>query len=155
ECAGWGFVFRYALEKAAATGPRRLLLQIVDVDIHEFGYWLANPKWGTSGFGICPLAVDVAPRADAPLLVGAATQANAMGQMGRALRQFAEARPGVPVAVPFFREASRRVLLKCIEPVLVYPDGYDAFGHSFGSDPWISLLLHLRETGAGACQGAI
>ncbi|PPK46414.1 hypothetical protein B0G57_1029 [Trinickia symbiotica] len=154
ECAGWGFVFRYLLEKAAASGRRRLLLQIVDVDIHCFTYWLANEQWGHSGFGICTIVVDVEPGETWPVLVGAATQANAMVQMGRALRSFSAERPGVPLAVPFFREASRRVLVNMLTGAAIHPDGYERFGHSFGSDPWISVLLH-RLHDAGSCRSTI
>jgi hypothetical protein len=141
ECAGWGYVMRHALDKAAVTGPRRLLLQIVDVDLHDFTYWYGNPQWGDSGFGVCSLVLDVEPGASWPLALGAAAPASAMVQMGRALRDFSAARPGVPVAVPFFREASRKLLLKRLDGAPVHADGYARFGHAFGSDPWISLLL--------------
>jgi hypothetical protein len=33
----------------------------------------------------------------------------------------------------------------------VLPDGFVRFGHAFGSDPWISLLLHAN----GACEGTV
>jgi hypothetical protein len=144
ECAGWGYVIRHALDKAALTGRRTLLLQIVDVDIHDFTYWCSNPRWGQSGFGICSIVLHVAPGATWPLALGAAEPASAMVQMGRALRDFSAARPGVPVAVPFLREASRKLLLQRIAGAPVHPDGYARFGHSFGSDPWISLLLGAR-----------
>jgi len=155
ECAGWGFVLRYLREKAAGSGTRRVLLQIVDVDIHELSYWLANPNWGDSGFGICTLVLEIDASEGDALQLGTAAPANAMVQMGRRLRQFALERPGAPVALPFFRDASRRVLLKSIEPARTHPDGYARFGHAFGSDPWISLLLHLRERGACASRTAI
>jgi hypothetical protein len=145
ECAGWGYVLRYVLAKAALTGARRLLLQIVDVDIHRFTYWLDTPHWGHSGFGICTLVVDVHPGDDWPLRLGAPAPANAMVHMGQALRAFSRARPGVPVAVPFFKEASRRALLMYLDGATVLPDGFARFGHAFGSDPWISLLLHACD----------
>jgi hypothetical protein len=145
ECAGWGYVMRQVLDKATVSGQRTLLLQIVDVDIHDFTYWYANPQWGDSGFGITSILVDVepgpGPRDTWPLALGAATPASAMVQMGRALQAFSAARPGVPVAVPFFREASRKLLLRRVAGAPVHADGYPQFGHAFGSDPWISLLL--------------
>lgn len=147
ECSGWGYVMRHVHAKAKAEGAntRRLLLQIVDVDVHCFTYWRANGKWGNSGFGICTILIDVYT-SDAPeLIVGAATQANAMVQMGRALRDFRNTRESVPVAVPFFREPERKVLTKCIGDAQMQADGYLDFGHSFGSDPWISVLLKATE----------
>jgi hypothetical protein len=155
ECAGWGYVLRYLLGKAAVSGRRRLLLQLVDVDIHQFTYWLANAQWGHSGFGICTLVVEVEPGDAWPLRVGAATQAKAMVQMGLALRAFSSERPGVPVAVPFFREASRRVLVKTLGGATIHPDGYPEFGHSFGSDPWISLLLDRLDSREPGCSRTI
>ncbi|MFW2463440.1 hypothetical protein ACN4GH_28225, partial [Burkholderia pseudomallei] len=62
---------------------------------------------------------------------------------------------GVPVAPPFFKEASRRALLKCLGDAPVHPDGHARFGHAFGSDPWISLLLHRCAPGAPAAARAI
>ena len=53
ECTGWGFILRYIQGKAQFNGRRRLLLQIVDTDIHNFTYWLGINRWGTSGFVIC------------------------------------------------------------------------------------------------------
>jgi hypothetical protein len=144
ECASWGYVFREVLRKAMHTGARRLLLQIADIDIHCFNYWLGNPQWGASGFGICTLVLDIEPGATWPLHLGAATPAHALVMMGRALNAFSSERPAVPVAPPFFKEASRRTLLKCIGDAPVHPDGHAQFGHSFGSDPWISLLLHRQ-----------
>ena len=141
ECAGWGYVMRQVLDKATSSGPRTLLLQIVDVDIHDFSYWYANPQWGDSGFGITSIVLRVSPGDRWPLALGAATPASAMVQMGRALQAFSAARPGVPVAVPFFRAAARSVLLKRVASAPVHADGYPRFGHAFGSDPWISLLL--------------
>jgi hypothetical protein len=142
ECAGWGYVMRHVHAKARTTGQRTLLLQIADVDIHCFAYWRSNGKWGNSGFGICTILMDVLPGDTPELLVGAASQANAMVQMGRALRDFRTTRENVPVAVPFFREAERKVLIKCIGDAEMQGDGYADFGHSFGSDPWISMLMN-------------
>lgn len=155
ECASWGYVLRETLGKAMHTGTRRLLLQIVDVDIHRFSYWLSHPQWGASGFGVCTLALDVAPGADWPLHLGAAPPAHALAMLGRGFAAFGRERAGVPVAPPFFKEASRRALLKCLGDAPVHPDGHARFGHAFGSDPWISLLLHRCAPGAPAAARAI
>ena len=78
ECTGWGFILRYMQKKAQFNGRRRLLLQIVDTDIHNFTYWLGNNRWGKSGFGICTLVIDVIPEAQNMLLIGTSSQANAL-----------------------------------------------------------------------------
>jgi hypothetical protein len=145
ECAGWGYVLRRTLAKAAHGGARSLLLQIVDVDVHGYSYWHANPMWGNSGFGVCTLLLDVEALEPLPLCNEAATPAGAMVQMGRELRSFCAERPGVPLALPFFPAASRRALLACVGKVPLLPEGHARFGHSFGSDPWISLLLAERS----------
>jgi hypothetical protein len=149
ECTGWGFILRYVMQKARLSGPRRLLLQIVDSDIHNFAYWIGTSRWGKSGFGICTLLIDVAPDSDSMLTIGSASQAHALVQMGRSLRNFTETHPGISVAVPFFPEMSRRALFKCFDTGLVHDDRYSRFGHSFGSDPWLSVLAELN---AGSLQ---
>ncbi|WP_339407513.1 hypothetical protein [Pseudomonas helleri] len=149
ECTGWGFILRYIQSKAQLTGRRRLLLQIVDTDIHNFTYWLGNNRWGKSGFGICTLVIDVMPEPKNMLLIGTASQANALLQLGRNLRSFTESRSGLGIAVPFFPEMSRRALFKCFDTSSVHGDHYQRFGHSFGSDPWLSLL---GELGAGTAH---
>ncbi|NKI69422.1 hypothetical protein GN109_08330 [Collimonas pratensis] len=67
--------------------------------------------------------------------------------MGRSLRSFSESRPGVSIALPFFPEMSRRALFKCFDTSLAHGDHYQRFGHSFGSDPWLSVLTEL-DSGA-------
>ncbi|MFM0738656.1 hypothetical protein PQQ51_15555 [Paraburkholderia xenovorans] len=145
ECAGWGYVFARSLAKAAVDGPRTLLLQIVDVDAHGFSYWHANPMWGGSGFGISTLLVDVRPADAAPLVNEAAHPGSAVVQLGRRLRAFCAEHPDARLAIPFFPAPSRRALLVGVGRVPLLPDGHQRFGHSFGSDPWISLLLGLVE----------
>lgn len=160
ECAGWGFVLRDQCRWADEQGrSRRLLLQVLDIDIHRFGVWLHNPKWGASGFGIATLLLEIAPAAtraaachrlagppvhdsSLPVEVGAAAPAFALPQLARTLRDFCRTRPGIPVALPFFPDAQRQALVRALD-VEVAPDGHPRFGHCFGSDPWISLLLRL------------
>ena len=149
ECTGWGFILRYMQRKAQLSGRRRLLLQIVDADIHNFTYWLGNNRWGKSGFGICTLVIDVIPEPKDMLVIGTSSQANALLQLGRNLRSFTESRPGLGIAVPFFPEMSRRALFKCFDTSSVHADHYQRFGHCFGSDPWLSLL---GELGAGSAH---
>ncbi|WP_083237515.1 MULTISPECIES: hypothetical protein [Burkholderia] len=145
ECAGWGYVLRRTLLKAATTGPRTLLLQIVDVDVHGYTYWLGNPAWGRSGFGVCTLLVDVGREERPSVRTEAAAPATAVVQLGRDLRAFCAERPGARAALPFFPATSRRALLASVGKTPLLPDGHAAFGHAFGSDPWISLLLAHRE----------
>ncbi|MGB7193271.1 MAG: hypothetical protein WBD81_07410 [Collimonas pratensis] len=155
ECTGWGFILRYVMQKARLTGPRRLLLQIVDTDIHNFGYWIGTSRWGKSGFGICTLLIEVTPGADDMLTLGSASQAHALVQMGRSLRSFSESRPGVSIALPFFPEMSRRALFKCFDTSLAHGDHYQRFGHSFGSDPWLSVLTELDSGSLKSGQDCI
>lgn len=153
ECTGWGYILRHALQKARLSGPRRLLLQIVDVDIHNFAFWRLTSRWGRSGFGIATLLLDIFPDGnDEALLLGAAPQAHALTMMGRALRQFTESRAGMPVALPFFPESTRSALFKSFDAATAHPDHYSRFGHAFGSDPWLSMLAEI-EAGADYAGG--
>ncbi|AOL08736.1 hypothetical protein [Burkholderia contaminans] len=148
ECAGWGYVLRRSLATAAETGPRTLLLQIVDIDVHGYTYWHGNPAWGRSGFGVCTLLVDVGREASssAPsVLAEAAPPASAVVRLGRDIRTFCAARPGLHAALPFFPATSRRALLASVGKTPLLPDGHGVFGHAFGSDPWLSVLLAHRD----------
>lgn len=153
ECTGWGYILRHVQEKARLSGPRRLLLQIADVDIHNFAFWRLTSRWGRSGFGVATLLLDIQPDGgDEALLLGAAPQAHALTMMGRALRQFAAPRPEVPVALPLFPEATRGALFKSFDGAAAHADHYPHFGHAFGSDPWLSLLAEI-EAGADYAGG--
>ncbi|MDP9045900.1 MAG: hypothetical protein M3O01_13945 [Pseudomonadota bacterium] len=150
ECAGWGYVLRDQCAQAAESGRcRRLLLQVLDVDIHRLSFWLHNARWGPSGFGIATAVIDIGPGDEPaggalPVQVGAATPGHAMTQLARALRQFCRTRPGVLVALPFFPASQRQALVRAIDAHIA-PDGHDQYGHCFGSDPWISMLLGLAD----------
>lgn len=145
ECTGWGYILRHVRDKARLTGPRRLLLQIVDVDIHNFAFWRGTGRWGRSGFGIATLLLDIHPDGDdGALLLGTAPQAHALTMMGRALGRFTVPRPGIPLALPFFPEATRHALFKSFNAAAAHPDHYPRFGHAFGSDPWLSLLAEME-----------
>ncbi|WP_199181097.1 hypothetical protein [Chromobacterium alticapitis] len=153
ECTGWGYILRHVRQKARLSGPRCLLLQIADVDIHNFAFWRLTSRWGRSGFGIATLLLDVMPDGgEDDLLLGTAPQAHALTMMGRALRQFAKPRPGVAVALPFFPEATRGALFKSFDGAAAHADHYPRFGHAFGSDPWLSLLAEI-EAGADYAGG--
>ncbi|MDN7723423.1 hypothetical protein [Burkholderia gladioli] len=151
ECAGWGYVLRRALDKAAVSGPHTLLLQLLDVDLHGYAYWHGNPAWGASGFGLATLLIEVdRPGPHQSLIAGAAPPANAVVQLGRTLRGFCAERPGLRAAIPFFPAQSRRAMLATLGNTPLMPDGHARFGHAFGSDPWISLLLAAEQEGAPA-----
>ncbi|MGI0503052.1 hypothetical protein ABY44_08320 [Burkholderia sp. ZZQ-2] len=48
-------------------------------------------------------------------------------------------------ALPFFPATSRRALLASVGKTPLLPDGHGLFGHAFGSDPWLSVLLAYRD----------
>ncbi|NIF92965.1 hypothetical protein F3J10_32380 [Burkholderia sp. Cy-637] len=53
-------------------------------------------------------------------------------------------------AIPFFPAQSRRAMLATLGKTPLMPDGHARFGHAFGSDPWISLLLAAEQEGPPA-----
>lgn len=76
-----------------------------------------------------------------------------MGRVGlRRVHARARCRAGRRLAAA---QVPRRALLKCLGDAPVHPDGHARFGHAFGSDPWISLLLHRCAPGAPAAARAI
>ena len=93
ECAGWGYVLRRSLATAAETGPRTLLLQIVDIDVH--GYVLARQPPGAARASACTLLVDVGREASPSMtsVLAEVAPASAVVRLGRDIRTFCAARP--------------------------------------------------------------
>jgi len=144
-CAGWGHVVRYVLRKAQDR-PRRLLLQIVDVDIHGFECWLAVGSV-RSGFAVTSLLLTVhAGNADPVLALGHAAPQHVAVKLGLSIRRMAEAWPRVAVCTPFLPAEIGKLFEKTFDTRQALDNWYDELGHCFGADPWIAIA---REVASG------
>jgi hypothetical protein len=147
ECAGWGYTLRYALAKAQ-TAERRLLLQIVDADIHDFSFWAGNGRWGRSGFAITTLEFSLRGGEISVVHADHAPADVAFLRFGQALRRHAATGEAVgPLAPPFFLASTRNAFRKSLGKAELLDDLHDTHGHCFGSDPWIAAVTQARSAG--------
>ena len=151
ECIGWALALRYVALKAAATGQaRRVLMQVVDADVHGLRATWETRTYGHARFGITSVVLEVAP--EAVVEVGVAPVERSMMKFSALLRQWAQREPQAALAVPFFPEPARSALHRAIPGLPALPDRHDAYGHCFGSDPWIALGRHSQAANPGAAR---
>lgn len=138
ECASWGYALRHAFRKRPEA--RFALVSILDANVHNFEFWVYNPNWEHSGFGITTLLVERDPAVPADLLTGYASGGNPMMEFAVAVRRAAQARGGTTLSMPFFPAHIGAMLSRVLDKTDRLPDLHPRFGHCFGSDPWVGLL---------------
>ena len=157
ECASWGYVLRHC---ASLPKPGRVLLAIADLDVHQFDHWteaeIWRNLWGHTGFGVTLLCIDLAAGANDALLLSPGSGANSMMDFAKAIKAAIAEHPASLLCQPFFPEKTQEMFAKLVgaaAPVQAAPlEGlHAAWGHCFGSDPWIALISRCR---AGAVADA-
>lgn len=149
ECVGWAFLLRHALHKARAAGrQRRVLVQIVDADLHGVRAAWQTRTYGNARFGITSMTLEVDPSGGSQIDIGVTAVERSMMKFGSALRAAHRESPDAILAVPFFPEPTRGAFRKTIPDLPSLPDYHDEYGHCFGSDPWISMGRHRQDGGA-------
>lgn len=140
ECSSWGFALRYAksLEKPGRELPPLVLLTIIDINIFDLSHWYENPNWGRSGFGIATVVLRCSE--DDKLSCNIAKAANGFGEFCVDLRSRMLADTGLIVTPPFFPPNISALYDRLLPPERLLPNRVDTWGHSFGADPWISLI---------------
>ncbi|WP_404364294.1 hypothetical protein [Marinobacter sp.] len=142
ECAGWGYILRY-LEQLGGT--RRVLISIVDVNIYDYEYWKHNSNWGHSGFGIGTLLLELGEGPEQAVDVCAFNSANPVADFAMAIRRRLTAEKTRLAALPFFPEATQPLFDRTLGTFTRLPDRHSQWGHCFGSDPWLSLILSREK----------
>ncbi|WOB47928.1 hypothetical protein NYR97_11550 [Xanthomonas hydrangeae] len=148
ECTNWAFLLREGLDRSRRTGlRRRLLMQVVDCDIHGIEAAWRTRTYGNAQFGILNLDVVVdAKGLDSDIAIDVAPLSVSMLKFGSRLRSRAAALTCV-VSPPFFPEATSAAFRKTLRGVEVLREHHVQFGHCFGADPWIGLGLgHHGQT---------
>jgi hypothetical protein len=141
ECASWGYVLRYAAQ--LAQPEPYVVVSICDTNLFDLSYWRESPHWGHSGFGIATIVV----RSAGPGVVHCkmSKSANAFGEFCLDLRNLMAADESILVSPPYF-PSSISVLYDRLLPVArLLPNRHAQYGHSFGADPWISLIEQRLE----------
>lgn len=143
ECAGWGYILRTAL-RAGLTG--RFMIVINDVNIPAHSYWTFNPYWGKSGFGITVITLDLSASDMDHLVVEAHERSYALRAFRTSLARQAADRPNAIVSSPFFPMPTSRVYRAIAKIPQELDNLHDEFGHCFGSDPWIGLIVNQAQS---------
>jgi hypothetical protein len=150
ECAGWGYALRFYSQHTAA---RRLLMTIVDVDLHNYSLLTSDMYWGRSGYGATTLLFEM-PEQGLNVVTGHAphtrsgwgnhirafanlSHALKMRQLGSGRRHF--------VSAPFLPPEVRQTLERIVGQDRLFPNRLDTYGHCFGSDPWIGVIEWLQN----------
>ena len=141
ECSSWGFALRYAKSLQSPAGrslPPLVLLTIIDINIFNLSHWYENPNWGRSGFGIATVLLRLTEADNVSCNIAKA--ANGFGEFCVDLRNRMLADPGLIVTPPFFPPNISALYDRLLPPERLLPNRVDVWGHSFGADPWISLI---------------
>jgi len=144
ECAGWGYSLRHALRNQKET--RNILITVVDLNLLNLDYWLANSNWGDSGFGIITLLLECDPESINNLNVGGALSSNAVAEFTIQMRNENDKRENTKLAHPYFPKNVTDLFYKLVPKADFLPDWHSEFGHCFGADPWISLIKNHQQS---------
>lgn len=139
QCAGWGFAMRFAVRH---TAERRLLLSIVDADLHEMmgaGYEAAIDK---IGFGVTTVALELAPELPTLRCEGPFPN-HGFTELLHAVCHLHEKHGPTPTFLPFLQEGLAAIAQRCVGEPLAR-NRHAVYGHTFGADPWIGLSEWLQ-----------
>ncbi len=149
ECASWGYVLRHC---ASMPGSRRVLLAIADLDVHQFDHWteaeLWRNLWGHTGFGVSVLCLDLGEEARDALLLSTGGGGNPMMEFAKQLKAAIVRHPGAALCQPFFPLKTQDMFARLVGTANPQPELHAAYGHCFGSDPWIALIERRRASDA-------
>lgn len=157
ECTNWAFLLRESLSRSRVLRrSRRLLLQIVDCDVHGIEAAWRTRTYGNARFGILSLDVQVdAAGADSQIAIDAAPLSVSMLKFGSRMRARADALADAVISAPFFTEATSQAFRRTLRGVEVLEELHPVFGHCFGADPWIGLGLADRRHGDRYVVGSL
>lgn len=140
ECSSWGFALRYAktLEKSGRELPPLVVISILDINILNLSHWYENENWGRSGFGIATVLLRCGK--DDRLSCHIAKADNGFGEFCVDIRNRMLADATVLVTPPFFPSNISALYDRLLPQDRLLPNRVETWGHSFGADPWISLI---------------
>ncbi len=142
ECAGWGYAIRFFED--FMTGPH-LLVSIADADFHDLNKNLEDVRIGRLGFGLTTLLLSVSPRQGAAAEPAGPFPDGGLREFMRALRTRSESVDG-PTFIPFLKPELRELAERLVGRHQLSPNLHDAYGHCFGSDPWIGIMDWVAES---------
>jgi hypothetical protein len=149
ECAGWGYAVRFLSDHSDAE---HVLISIIDLDLCNLTWVRYPPYIGESGFGVTSLLLKLPRRwADVGVADGPYPDSG-IREFVRTLRAW-RTPGGPPMFGPYLRADLRDLADRILGDGALSPNRMDAYGHSFGSDGWISLIEWLEANPLSQAQG--
>jgi len=144
QCATWGFLARYHL--LHKPNIRNIFLSIVDANPLGMRFWNNNPSWGKSNFCVTNIHLRLLDDTQAACLtIGKCNPEVMLYDYAGLLRERARNFTGRTIVPPFFDEKMRKGLSRVLKDFNHLPDQFEKFGHLYGSDPWVSLSLAIKD----------
>ena len=143
ECAGWGFALGYARRHCKPNSI--VIVSVVDVNPWDISFWRASDHWGKSGFGISTVVFRVPPDGKFDINFGQSQSSYHMGEFCIELRKWLNSSKSERANVPFLPENMVGIYSQFLDTNRVLPDLHHKFGHCFGSDTWISYIVHSEQ----------
>ncbi|MFT5161802.1 MAG: hypothetical protein ACI9FJ_000368 [Alteromonadaceae bacterium] len=144
ECASWGYSLRHYV-KHQAQDARFLLVSIVDANVYDLEFWRYNENWHDSGFGITTVLLEITAPLTDELVATCAITHNSMAEFATVVRRTVATRENCTLAMPFFPDAIQQMFDKLLAKQARLPDRHADWGHCFGADPWLSILVHSLD----------
>jgi len=150
ECSGWGFALRFF---AKNLPMRRLLVSIVDADLHRSSIFATDEHWGRSGFGVTALMFSLPNDADLNLTIGRVerrpgtwgSDTRAFASLVHAIRRHHADANQAMIFVHFMAAHIRQALERAVGTDRISPNRFAEYGHCFGADPWIGMIEWHRS----------
>jgi hypothetical protein len=147
ECASWGYIVRYYFMKNPSA--RFVMITIVDVNVYNFSIWEEEQIWGRSGYGCTTMLIEKTGVTSDNLINGYSKGSNIIMEFAMAIRRATQEGGDRVVSLPFFPDNVRGIMDAVLKDRIVTRNGHARWGHTFGSDPWISILEHIRTQQEG------
>jgi hypothetical protein len=140
ECACWGYCLKYHFEHKREQ--KYFAISIIDVNSMEMKYWSFSDQWGKSGFGITTLFFEISEDANSReiLHTGVAAGGNNIIAFASVAKQVLKTFGADTLSLPFFPESMSVPVRRSLKNVDLLTERHGAYGHAFGSDPWISFI---------------
>lgn len=138
ECTGWGYIFRLIQQLNITDKP--ILISILDANAFQLDCWKYHEQWGDSGFGLGTLLVRHSGD-QGQLHISASTANNPFTQFAMTVRKELATDNTLCAAMPFFPAHTQALFDRILASLPHLQDHHPQWGHCFGSDPWLSIIL--------------
>lgn len=143
ECASWGYALHYFLNKN--NDYKYYVIVIVDANVYDLTFWDNNPAWGKSGFGITTILFEKTDDDSFTILTTSGAVENPLQDFCLCLYRSLSKNADDLLVMPFFESQIHDMLANVLKRFKMLPSGHSTWGHCFGSDPWLSIILNIND----------